>query len=397
VPTVSILIPAFRPEFLDLSIASALGQTYSDFELIISDDSEGTDVESVVSKWSDPRIRYVKNPNRGLPGANRDYLISLATGMYLKFLHDDDLMFPQVLERMTEAAAKFGAALVFTNWYVIDHLGRPCGSRTFAEAGKERLLSAMEFFEEVIGNSDNFIGGPSNILLDSEAVGAISNPFSLDGLRLRYITDVALFTNLLHRGLKVAAVGVFGTAYRLHEGQYSAQNGPALSALLLEWELFLRWSAEHGHLAPDRYLEAVAPDKRLYVEYVDQYPELAALIELAGRRGSDGKYLSDEFMAAVGTVHSQVDARLARRFAMVEKDSMDHLDRDEGDLDQTPDLTAIREDLARLEDLSREAQARADACCRELEQLRATRTFRYTTFPRRIYSSLRRQAGRGQR
>lgn len=312
-PKVSILIPAFRPTFLDLSISSALSQSDPDFELIISDDSEGTDVESVVSKWVDPRIRYLKNPNRGSTGANRDHLISLASGRYLKFLHDDDLLMPEALARMTAAAEALGAALVFTGWYVVDQSGRPCDSNRFAEAGEERLLSAEEFFEAVIAESDNFIGGPSNILVDSEALATIANPFSLDDLRLRYLTDVALFANVVHRGLRVAAVGTFGSAYRRHDGQYSGPEGSAGSAALVEWELLLRWSAEHGHLTSERYWTAVAPDKRQYLDWIDRYPELAGVIELAGRRGPDGRYLSDEFIAAVRAVHDEVDARLARR------------------------------------------------------------------------------------
>lgn len=417
-PKVSILIPAFRPDFLDLSISSALGQSEADFELIISDDSEGTDVESVVSKWSDRRIRFVKNPNRGAPGANRDHLISLASGKYLKFLHDDDLLLPEALERMTASAEASGAALVFIGWYVVDHLGRLCHSNGFAEEGEERLLSGEEFFEDLIAESDNFIGGPSNILLDSEALSAIANPFSLDRFRLRYLTDVALFTNIVHRGLKVAAVGGFGTAYRRHRGQYSGQ-GLAGSAALVEWELLLRWSAEHGHLTSDRYRQAVAPEQRHYLEHVDQYPELAAVIELAGRRGSDGRYMSDEFIAAIGTVHHQVDVRLARYFeegpieggrelasqlasglnAIQEaiapiREDLARIHEDLAPIHE--DLAPIRGDLARLETGRREAEARAEARTLELEQLRSTRIFRYTAFPRRLYASLRRGARPGR-
>ena len=49
-PSVSILIPAFRPDWLDVAVASALAQTHNDFELLVSDDSAGDAVASVMSK-----------------------------------------------------------------------------------------------------------------------------------------------------------------------------------------------------------------------------------------------------------------------------------------------------------------------------------------------------------
>ncbi|HUY11289.1 MAG TPA: glycosyltransferase, partial [Candidatus Dormibacteraeota bacterium] len=77
-PEVSILVPAFRPQFLDLCISSALGQSFDDFELILSDDSHGDTVGSVISKWQDPRIRYRSNPARQILGANRDFMLGQA-------------------------------------------------------------------------------------------------------------------------------------------------------------------------------------------------------------------------------------------------------------------------------------------------------------------------------
>ena len=294
-PRVSILIPAFRPEFLDLSIASALGQTWRDFELIISDDSAGTDVESVVSKWPDSRIRYVRNPNRGLPGANRDHLISLASGKYLKFLHDDDFLFPDTLERLTAAAERWAAAIVFSSWCVIDETGRPGELVKAVGPDEERVFPTGEFFERVVAQRLNLVGGPSHVLLGRHALQEIPDPFDLQGVRMRFLTDVALFTNLAHHGKKFIGMGFLGSIYRVHGGQYSQQKGTAYSALLFEFELLMRWSVDQGHLTAGRYRESMVSLQRDYAASVTEYPELKPLIELDGAPGADGCFLSQEF------------------------------------------------------------------------------------------------------
>ena len=112
-PSVSILIPAFRPTWINEAIQSALAQTFTDFELIISDDSADDEVEKLVSTWSDRRLQYFRNPTRGAPGSNRDFLISRARGEYIKFLFDDDFLYPHSLELLLSMASRTGCALAF--------------------------------------------------------------------------------------------------------------------------------------------------------------------------------------------------------------------------------------------------------------------------------------------
>ena len=119
-PSVSILIPAFRPTWINEAIQSALAQTFTDFELIISDDSADDEVEKLVSTWSDRRLQYFRNPTRGAPGSNRDFLISRARGEYIKFLFDDDFLYPHSLELLLSMASRTGCALAFHSRNIVD-------------------------------------------------------------------------------------------------------------------------------------------------------------------------------------------------------------------------------------------------------------------------------------
>lgn len=56
----SILVPAYKPQFLAECIESILAQTYPDWELIIVNDASPYDIDSIVSKYDDERIHYRK-------------------------------------------------------------------------------------------------------------------------------------------------------------------------------------------------------------------------------------------------------------------------------------------------------------------------------------------------
>lgn len=79
-----------QSEFLKGMIASVIGQSFKDWELIIVDDGSTEDIKSLCDDWNDERIVYERFPeNRGVPhGIN--HAISLATGEYIGLLSADE-------------------------------------------------------------------------------------------------------------------------------------------------------------------------------------------------------------------------------------------------------------------------------------------------------------------
>ena len=307
-PSVSILIPAFRPNWLDTAIASALAQTHSDFELLISDDSADRHIESVVAKWDDPRIRYMRNPQRGQPGANRNHLIAQARGEYLKFLFDDDFLFPRSLEFLLETVRVTGARLAFHARHFVDEHGRLLGSPTLVQAGTIATLERAYFFEKLIGACVNSIGEPTNILLHADTLRAMESPFQLGGRRMRFLTDVALYTNFAAQGHTMAGVGYFGSAFRQHGGQTSGTSYPGRSAAFYEWELLRRWSVDAGLLSAAQFERGQAQQKALYAECAASYPEIGAFVALDGGTEA-GRHLSPRFMEVLALADTTIEIR----------------------------------------------------------------------------------------
>lgn len=107
---ISVVIPAYNSaQHIIGSIDSVLGQSISEFEIIVVDDGSKDNSKEVVEPYlTDPRIRYIYQENRGLPGA-RNTGAQHAKGKYLAFLDADDFLAPNALERMRGEFERSGA------------------------------------------------------------------------------------------------------------------------------------------------------------------------------------------------------------------------------------------------------------------------------------------------
>lgn len=104
---VSVVIPTFnRSDLIGETIASVLAQTVRDLEIIVVDDGSTDSTREVVTRFSDPRIRYVWQVNSGRPACARNAGIRLARGEFIALLDSDDLWVPEKLERQLEAFRK---------------------------------------------------------------------------------------------------------------------------------------------------------------------------------------------------------------------------------------------------------------------------------------------------
>lgn len=110
-PLISVVITAYnRPDYLRSSIASVLGQTLADLEIIVVDDCSPTDPLPVLREF-DAAIRYRRMPKNGGANRARNEGVRLATGHYVAFLDDDDIWLPHKLEQQLPRLANATACL----------------------------------------------------------------------------------------------------------------------------------------------------------------------------------------------------------------------------------------------------------------------------------------------
>jgi glycosyltransferase involved in cell wall biosynthesis len=104
-PRVSVGLPVYNGEnFLTETLDCFLGQTFADFEIVISDNGSQDHTEEICRSYAanDARIRYFRSDvNRGLTW-NYNRVFELALGQYFKWAAHDDLCGPEFLRRCVE-------------------------------------------------------------------------------------------------------------------------------------------------------------------------------------------------------------------------------------------------------------------------------------------------------
>ena len=127
-PLVSVGLPVYNGEdYIESAVDSILSQTFTDFELIISDNASTDATESICRKYAkdDARVRYVRTPdNRGAMW-NFNEVFRHARGEYYKPASHDDLHAPQFLERCLDVygEAPSSVVLVYPKTVLIDGIG----------------------------------------------------------------------------------------------------------------------------------------------------------------------------------------------------------------------------------------------------------------------------------
>lgn len=105
-PTLSIGLPVYNGEqYLAQALDSLLAQTFTDFELIISDNASDDSTAEICRSYAerDERIRYIRQPVNIGAAPNHNFLVPQARGKYFKWASHDDLYDPDLIRLCVEA------------------------------------------------------------------------------------------------------------------------------------------------------------------------------------------------------------------------------------------------------------------------------------------------------
>jgi glycosyltransferase involved in cell wall biosynthesis len=244
-PKVSVCIPAFeQPAFFRRALESVAEQTFSSYEVVVTDDSRDDSIERIVEQHGGgEEIRYQRNRERKGSPENWNEAIRLARGEYVKVLHHDDWFadrhaleeFVALLDDNPRAAFGFSASNARGADGMLLFVHRPSDERL---AEIRRRPSAL-----LLGN---WIGSPSATIYRRSA-GLLFDP------RLRWVVDIDFYVRILHGGSFAFAPRplVNVTAAGSHQVTREAENDPRIE--LFEWFYLHR---KHRRVLP-RYRELV--------------------------------------------------------------------------------------------------------------------------------------------
>jgi glycosyltransferase involved in cell wall biosynthesis len=159
---ISICIPAYkRIGFLRRLLQSIESQTYKDFEVIVSDDSDDDSVFNLVQEFlSKFSISYFKNtPALGTP-TNWNFGISKARGEWIKLMHDDDWFATTTSLEEFAIAARRANKFVFSAYANCMENTNNSNNMFASEFARKRIVKAP-----VTLLAENIIGPPSVAML----------------------------------------------------------------------------------------------------------------------------------------------------------------------------------------------------------------------------------------
>ncbi len=110
VPRLSVGLPVYNgSDYVAQSIEAILGQTFEDFELIISDNASTDDTGEIcrVYEKQDSRVRYFRQPRNVGLSPNHNFCAERARGALFKWAASDDLYARDLLEKCVAALDEY--------------------------------------------------------------------------------------------------------------------------------------------------------------------------------------------------------------------------------------------------------------------------------------------------
>ncbi len=229
-PKVSICIPAYnQPVYLRKTIESALMQDYTDYEIILTDDSNNNDVKNLVVEFDSKKITYFKNEKSLGSPANWNFAVSKAKGEYIKILHHDDFFnnkgslgeFVKALDDNKNAAFAFCQTTVFDE--------KKDSLRTHA-VNEEQFKPIRKHPELLI--TGNRIGAPSATIYKKQDVFFDEN--------LKWLVDTDFYIQLLQKNNKAVIIQkplITTTDGAIHQVTRFCLNNPEVEIKEYTYEL----------------------------------------------------------------------------------------------------------------------------------------------------------------
>jgi len=258
-PLVSVVIPVFDvEEFILEALISVLAQSYQNYEIIVVDDqSPDRSIELIRTHFSDPRIRIIRQKNRGLAGA-RNTGIRHANGEFIAFLDSDDYWRQDKLEHHVKVMLeRDDRGVSFSSSLFVDKHSRSL-NRLQAPKKKTNYTPGDIFCRNPIGN------GSAPVIAKSvlENIAFQTNEKTENGVAykqyfdetLRQSEDVECWTRIaLKTDTKFHFINKTLTCYRVNNAGLSAN----IEAQLTTWLRTLQridlyapgFSKQHGSRA----------------------------------------------------------------------------------------------------------------------------------------------------
>ena len=233
-PKISVITTVYdAKEYLPLTIKSILAQTHRDLELILVDDGSPNGCGAICDEWAakDSRIKVIHKPNGG-PATASNAGLDAATGDYIGFVDSDDLIEPDLYEKLLAAMQQSGCKLAGCRAGGIDETGAPLPEKS-VDCPFIGVQDALDLFYDTFQNGGMYAMLCWNKLMAAEL---------WQGVRFDTSFTYGDDCNVLHRiydGQKIFCLNEELYHYRSRAGSLTAK--PFRPAMLDDLRLYRMW------------------------------------------------------------------------------------------------------------------------------------------------------------
>jgi glycosyltransferase involved in cell wall biosynthesis len=260
-PLVSVGLFVYNGErFLEQALQSILNQTFTDFELIISDNASTDRTSELAKAYSkrDERIRYYRNEKNMGAGWNARRVYELSTGRYFKQAAVDDLIEPDFLRQCVEVLESDpGCVVAYASTKEVDENGN----------------FIKNYVTPMRADSEDPVARFREMLLISSWCYQIYGVMRMSALR--QIPPLGIYTN--GDGVLLARMSLLGRFYEIPEHlfisrHHSAQSTKTLPVRLKQARRFRLTNRYSGLPAPEwwnpvKIRQLTFPEFRQLLEY----------------------------------------------------------------------------------------------------------------------------------
>lgn len=232
-PLVSICIPTFNgARWIRQCLDSALAQSYKPIEILVIDDASSDGSVELVRSLKDERIRIIANErNKGMIN-NWNACIEQARGLLIKLLFQDDILYPDCIEKLMRLFLKHeNLGLVFSPRKIIvegnvDDKASRAWLNTYSVLHThfnsiEQVNDGRRLFAQYLrkGFRGNWIGEPSSVLVRKECFSHLG----LFNQNLYQVCDIEMWLRIMFF-YDIGFVDEKLSAFRFHPDSMSTSN-----------------------------------------------------------------------------------------------------------------------------------------------------------------------------
>jgi glycosyltransferase involved in cell wall biosynthesis len=196
-PAISVCIPTYNgAKYISQTIESILNQTFTDFEIIVSDDGSSDNTLEIVGSFNDPRIVRIDRLSKVGAEANWNNAVATASASLVKLVCQDDLLYPQCLEVEVQTMNKSENQEVSFCFHLRDFVTPNSRKLIARRVGYSNLqkYSKTEILTKVVRSGGNPIGEPMAVTMRKLSLNSAGK------FRGDYVIDLDMWSKLSDQG-----------------------------------------------------------------------------------------------------------------------------------------------------------------------------------------------------